>query len=279
MAPDALHATWLGERRVAVVDAVTGVVFAGSGNVDTRFVEGARLVDSAGGRTVVAGCDSLFVFGHPDARSRPDVVTTGVGHSHSLAHTAGALWAVGGTSGIALVDAALGCVDVRIELDGVVALEVAKAGERLAAADLAGSVHVIALDRPERGVELDGYPDPVRHLGISPAGDVVVAAADDELTWWWMDQSGRPGDEPDRAIGHDSAITGLSVSADRLVATGDATGQVRIWSPQLTDYPVASTALDSEIVALRWSPDGRRLALAAMSGEVCVMEVTPGLLV
>jgi WD40 repeat protein len=278
MSPDPVHAAWLGERRVAVVDAVTGVVFAGSGNVDTQFVQGARLVDSAGGRTVVAGFDGLSVFGHPDAGARPDVVATGLGHSHSLVHTAGALWAVGGTGGVALVDAALGCTDLRIELEGVAALAFAPAGERLVATDLAGSLHVLDLRWPERGIELDGYPDPVRHIGVSASGDVLVAAADDELTWWWLDDAGEPGDEPDRGIGHETTITALSMSTDRLVATGDASGQVQVWSPQLTDYPVASVTLDSEVVALRWSLDGGRLALAAMSGEVAVVEVKPGLL-
>ena len=278
MSPDPVHAAWLGERRVAVVDAVTGVVFAGSGNIDTWLVEGARLVDSAGGRTVVAGSNSLSVFGHPDASDPPDIVTTSVGCSHSLVHTAGALWAVGGTNGVALVDAALGCTDLRIELQGVAALAFAPEGERLVAADLGGSLHVLDLRWPERGLELDGYPDPVRHVGVSAAGDVVVAAADDELTWWWLDDDGDAPDEPDRWIGHETTITALSMSVERLVATGDASGLVRIWSPQLTDYPVASLTLDDEVVGLRWSPDGRRLALAAMSGEVAVVEVERGLL-
>jgi WD40 repeat protein len=278
MSPDPVHAAWLGERHIAVVDAVTGIVFAGSGNIDTQFVQGARAVDSAGGQTVVAGFDALAVFDHPDARARPDVVATGLGQSHALVHIAGALWAVGATTGVALVDAALGCTDLRIELEGVSALAFAPAGERLVASDLTGSLHVLDLRWPERGIELDGYPDPVRHIGVSPTGDVVVAAADDELTWWWLDGVGEPGDEPDRGIGHETTITALSMSIDRLVATGDASGSVRIWSPQLPDYPVGSAVLDSEVVCLGWSADGRRLALAAMSGEVAVVEVTPGLL-
>lgn len=278
MSPDPVHAAWLGERRVAVVDAVTGVVFAGSGNVETQYVEGARLVDSAGGRTVVAGSNALSVFGHPDSGKRPDIVTTGVGCSHSLVHTAGALWAVGGTGGVALVDAALGCTDVRIELQGVAALAYALAGERLVATDLGGSLHVFDLRWPERGIELDGYSDPVRHVGVSASGDVVVAASDDELTWWWLDDDGEPGDEPDRGIGHETTITALSMSIGRLVATGDESGLVRIWSSLLSDYPVASITLDDEIAGLRWSPDGRQLALAAMSGEVVMVEVQRGML-
>lgn len=278
MSPDPLHAAWLGERRVAVVDSVTGVVFAGSGSVETCFVDGGRLVDSAGGRTVVAGRNQLSVFGHPDAGARPDVIETGVGHSHALVHTAGVLWAVGGSSGLALVDAALGCIDVRLELDGVIAAAFAPMGERLVATDLGGALHVFELRSPQDALELDGYPDPVRHVDISLQGDVVVAAADDELTWWRFDDAGEPADEPDRGIGHDVAITALSMSADRLVATGDATGIVRIWSPRLTDYPVASVLFDTEIVGLGWSPDGRSLGIADTSGHVAVMQVTPGLL-
>ena len=73
-------------------------------------------------------------------------------------------------------------------------------------------------------------------------------------------------------------IADLTALRDRLVASGDASGAVRLWSPEMTDHPVASMGLDAEIVEARWAPDGRRLAVAAMNGEVAMFEVRRGVL-
>ncbi|MEM9517091.1 MAG: hypothetical protein AAGA42_19750 [Actinomycetota bacterium] len=278
MAPDPIAAAWLGERRVAVVDAVAGAVFSGAGNIDSRVVPGARCVGAAGGRTVVAGADVVAVFAEPDAVAPPEMVSTPIGQSHVLAHTVGAQWVVGGTRGLALVDAALGCVDLSIELDGVRAVAYAAGAEQLVAADLAGSLHVIDVGTPEEGIELDGYPDPVQHMAVTVAGDLIVAAADDELTWWRLDEHGHPGDTPARALGHDAPITAVAMSVDDLVVSGDAEGMVRFWSAQMPDYPVTSLSFGAEIVDAQWAPDGRQLAVAAMNGEVGVFGVTPGAL-
>ncbi|MEO1056974.1 MAG: hypothetical protein AAFY28_08685 [Actinomycetota bacterium] len=278
MAPDPVAAAWLGERRVAVVDTVAGAVFSGAGNVDSRFVPGARCVGSSGGRTVVAGADAVAVFAQPDAVAPPEMVPTSIGQSYALAHTVGAQWVVGGTNGLALIDATLGCVDMSIELDGVRAVAYAAGAEQLVAADLAGSLHVINVGTPEEGVELDGYPDPVRHMAVTVAGDLIVAAADDELTWWRLDEYGHPGEVPERALGHDAPITAVAMSVDNLVVSGDADGAVRFWSARMPDYPVASLSFGAEIVHAQWAPDGRQIAVAAMDGEVGVFAVTPGAL-
>ena len=276
MAPDPVDAAWLGERRVAVVDTVGGVVFAGSGAIDAQPVDGARCVDSAQGRTIVGGANVVALFGDTNEDAPATTITTGAGQSHALCHTVGGMWAVGGSSGLVLIDGAMGEIDVRLEMDGVRAVAWADDAERLVAADLAGSLHLIGIHDPARGVELDGYPDPVRHLAISADGGLLVAAADDELTWWRIDDEGDPDDMPERAVVHEHPVTALAMSSDGLVTTGDAAGRIHVWSPWVTDHPVATMTLDSEIVASEWSSDGSRLAVASMCGELAVYDVTPG---
>lgn len=276
LAPDPVHATWVGERRTVVIDAVLGTVFAGSGIVDQRDVPGARCVDHAVGLTVVAGANAVAVFGGHHDQTFADLVATGIGTGHVLAHIDGTVWVVGGTRGIALVDAGACRAEPMVDADGVRLLAWADQAERLVYADVSGSLHLLDGVDPESAVELHGLAEPARHLAVRTDGELIVAAAEDTIAWWSIDHSGRPADEPVWGGSHDGAVTALAMSNDLLVASGDAAGTVRLWSSHLLGYPVASFALDSEIVELAWAPNGRRLAVAAMSGEVVLADVTPG---
>ncbi|MEM9134839.1 MAG: hypothetical protein AAF962_21630 [Actinomycetota bacterium] len=279
LAPDPVAATWMGERQLLVVDTVLGAVFAGSGAVGEQAIPGARCAGHAQSLTVVAGVEVMAVFGRRPDRMTADLVPTGVGCGHALAHVGGHDWVVGGTTGVALVDVMRGRVEASVEAEGVRTLAWAGAAERLVFADLGGSLHVLDRFDLDARVELQALPEPVRHLALAADGDLLVVAAEGSFAWWWLDGSGLPLDEPDWAADHGAAVTALAMSSDRLVASGDAAGTVRLWSPRLTDHPVAELSLDTEIVDAAWSRCGRHLAVAAMSGEVAVVEVTPGQLV
>ena len=72
----------------------------------------------------------------------------------------------------------------------MVSIAAAAGARRIAAADSTGSIHVRHLSDLKGGFELTGYPDAIRHLGMSPVGDFVVAGSDDELSWWHIDDEG-----------------------------------------------------------------------------------------
>ncbi len=275
MAPDPVDAAWRDERRVVVVDTVAGAVFAGSGDLDVQAVGGARCVGAASGRTVIAGTGIVAVF-HGNDDMTPSIVRTGIGHSHVLRPLGGALWAVGGTEGLAFVDASLSAVDSRLELEGTRALACSPWADRLAIVDAAGRVHLVELARPDVAIELEA--ETTRHVAISDEGDLLVTTADNTFTWWWFDT-------PDPTVGgrrlevlQEATITAMAMSSDRIVATGDSCGTLRLWSPRLTDYPVATHALESEILDIEWAPGSHSIAVAAMTGDVAVLDVTPGAL-
>ena len=124
-----------------------------------------------------------------------------------------------------------------------------------------------------------GYPDPVRHLGLSQDGATVIAGADDELTWWGVDETGRVDDEPSSSVAHDAPISACAIGATGFVATGDHDGVVRLWSPRLRDLPVAAVHVDGEVTALLWGPWGDHLAIGTITGEVVVATLAVGELV
>jgi hypothetical protein len=269
---DPVAAAWLGERRVGVVESGTGLVVGGSGTIRCLRVPGAARVGTSGGRTVVGGDGVIAVFGHPDLDVDPTTIETGTGPTTGLFHIHGALWAIGGADGLAIVDVALGCVDTRLDINGVQAVV---CNDRIVAtADLSGAVHVVALREPDHGIELNGYLDPVRHLALTT--DRIVVAADDELTSWTVDHAGHTADEPICAVGHDQAITALAARADGMLASGDASGVVRFWSPALVDHPVGDAALDGEVVAIEWARHGGLVACGTVTGQVAVFTVERG---
>jgi len=278
MTPDPCDAVWLGERALAVVDPLDGLVTAGFHRVRPLPFRGARRVETHGGRTVVAGDGRLAVFGHLGIDDTPEVIWTGIGVSHACAHVGGTMWVIGGTGGLALVDVALGCVDTRLKLPGIVALVPRGAAGRLVASDLAGVIHVLELRDLDNGTELTGYCDPVRHLSMSPDGRTVVAGADDELTLWTISEDGTVAGEPTCVVAHNATITALESSERGFLASGDEHGVVHIWSPLLTEYPVATLQLGTEITAIAWDSSGDRLACGAVSGELLVADIMAGAL-
>ncbi|MFK7919368.1 MAG: WD40 repeat domain-containing protein [Ilumatobacter sp.] len=276
LTPDPRDAVWLGERSLAVVDPLAGLVMVGE--VPTRALpfRGAHRIGTHGGRTVVAGDGRVAVFGHPASNAEPEVIWTGLGITHACEHVGGTIWAIGGTGGLALVDIGLGCVDQRVELPAVVRIAAHGDAGRLAASDLAGVIHVFELSDLENGIELAGYYDPVRHLALSPDAQTVVAASDDEVTRWAIDEHGTVADSPTCAVAHDTAITALESSDQGFLATGDADGVVQIWSPLLTDHPVATLQLGSEVTALAWDSARSRLACGVLSGALVIVDVVAG---
>lgn len=272
LAHDPVAAAWLDERRVGVVESGAALVISGSGTIRDVAVPDAALVGTSGGRTVVGGNGVIAVIGHPDLDTDPAIIETGTGPTSSLTHVQGALWVVGGAEGLAIVDVALGCIDTRVDINGVQA--VACDDRTIVAADLAGAVHVMALSEPDRGIELTGYRDPVRHLALTTTG--VVAAADDELTIWTVDRAGRTADEPVCAVAHDQPITALAARADGMLASGDAAGVVRFWSPALIDHPVGEATLDGEVTIIDWARHGDLVACGTVTGQVAVYAVERG---
>ncbi|MEL6891419.1 MAG: hypothetical protein AAFP84_07475 [Actinomycetota bacterium] len=283
--PDPIACAWISPDRVAVVDGLLGVVVAG--RAPTGIVAGSGPVavaspsrgadDTTACRqhVVIAGHGGVSVM-HADAQRIDEPTVIHCGPVRVLAHLGGAIWLAGGTDGLVVVDVALGCVDQRVELPSVVALAAAPAAGRVVAADASGAIHVLDIAELDNGTELTGYPDPVRHLGIDPTGDVIVAAADDELTWWSIDDHGRVADEPETGLGHDAPITSCAVGRAGFVATGDMGGTLRLWSPRMRDLPVAALELDDEITVTTWSHHGDRLAVGTTGGEIVVADIAVG---
>jgi WD40 repeat protein len=273
---------WADDGRVAVSDRHLGLVMAGGGDPRCHELPRARDVTVIGHRVVAIGGSSVWALGRdvgaPPAREEsPVVVDARCAELHGLAPLTSSLVAVAGTAGVAVVDVALGVVDTRVEIDGAFSVAAHPAATFLAVGDLGGSIHVLEMGDEAAGRELTGYPDHVRLLGWGADGAWLVATADDELTCWPAVSSGWPADEPVCCLGHDEPITALAVGAHHdLVASGDASGRLALWSLRVLDAPLHTIDLAGEVTAAEWSGDGTRLAVGTVTGTAVVFDVTRG---
>lgn len=273
---------WADDGRVVVSDRHLGLVMAGGGDQRCHELPRARDVTVAGDRVVAIGGTSVWVLPRevgrpPSSEGEPHLVDARCAELHGLAQLTSSLVVVAGTTGVAVVDVALGLVDTRVEIDGAISVAAAPAADLVATGDLGGSIHVVRVGDAEVGRELTGYVDHVRRLGWGDRGRWLVATADDELTCWPIVESGWPADEPVCCVGHDDPITALAVGADHdLVVSGDAGGRVVLWSLRAGDVPVHTVDLDGEVTAAAWSNDGTQLAVGTVAGRVAVFDVARG---
>lgn len=275
MCGDPLGAVWVDEQRLAVGDALGGLIFTGGGMIATFPVPGLRTLGTCAGTTVAAGEAALAVFERSPAPASGRSLEPELGVIRAVAPLSATLWAVATAGGLALVDVALGSVDTAVELPGVVSLAVDGAATVIAAGDAAGSLHLFRVGDETNAQELAGYPDAVRRLAFTGDGEYLIAASDDELTWWPLGLDRRAGPLPVPAVAHDEPVTALACGPG-LVASGDAAGELCIWSSLVPDTPVARQRLHGEVTALAWSPSGDELVAGTISGQIISLAPTAG---
>ena len=293
---------------VVLCGALDGRVmaFSTSGTAAASLGRSITAAAAIGDGFVVAHGDQLTVVdvdAAADRHLRPGPsVDPGVGTVTVLDRVAGRMALVGGTCGCSWFDGGFCIVDDHHALPTIVAVASDRRARRVALGDLGGSIHVLQPGGAEP-VELTGYPDRVGLLCWTTDGRHLCAAAADEVTVWTPDDAGhgdsappiwrtahghdhehddhRSGDdrpdEPLRLVGHDDAITALAASpTDGLVASGDAGGHVRLWSPGRLDTPVGTISADGIVLALAWRRDGRSLAVSTSDGSLLTAYVRPG---
>ncbi len=260
---------------VGALDGSATVVPRVGGTSSLRLGAGVRGAAVVGERAVFATGDHLCVA----LGTWHEAVPLGIGTLTTVTRVDGNLVMAGGVHGIAWFDVAMLAHDGRIDLPTIVSANTDPLHRFVAAGDLGGSVHVLRPGHDDAS-ELSGYPDRVSLLAWLASGSGLCATADDELTVWRATSEGLDEAEPVRLVAHDRPITAMAASptAD-LVATGDAAGNVFVWSPLRVDAPVAQVTCQGVVLAIAWSPTGRELLMSSSSGELLRCSATPGSIV
>lgn len=178
-----------------------------------------------------------------------------------------------------------GCRDVRIfeiatgELktllpgDGslVYSLAFSPDGKRLVASGSAvfASVWDIAAARETR---LEGHTDIVFAAAYMPDGERVATASYDRTVRIWRATDGQPL----AVLRHEAAVSALAVSSDGRIASGDVSGEIRLWDGATGNLMASVREQRFRIPALAFSPDGRKLVsgVAKIADQVPPFEVS-----
>ena len=194
----------------------------------------------------------------------------------------------GGVTGLALVGRGVvsagrdGAVRLR-DATGETVATLAEAGEPVTAMATAGRGLVLLarldgslefLDVQSREVGRLALTDPAPALALFPSEAYALCAG--------SDRGLRVVDVRTRQAvglleGHGDEIGALAVSPDeRAMASADASGQVRLWTPDGWRLRRLLARTGPPVTALTFSPDGRHLAAAARDGSLRVWDIAAG---
>jgi WD40 repeat protein len=114
-------------------------------------------------------------------------------------------------------------------------------------------------------VQLVGWSDNSRYLASSAGNDVVL---------WDFSGRGPEGSRPIVLSGHTDRIDGFAwqPGGEHLV-TGGRDWRLALWRPSKVREAIDVQMTDSEITAVRWSPDGKRVAVGEKQGRLTVFEL------
>ncbi|KZV62737.1 WD repeat protein [Peniophora sp. CONT] len=146
------------------------------------------------------------------------------------------------------------------------------AGNVLFSASLDGTVRAFDLVR-YRNFRTFTSPQPAQFaaLAVDPSGEVVAAGAADRFELYlWSVQTGKLLDV---LSGHDGPVVALAFSpTDNALASGSWDRTVRIWSVFGRSHAVEPISLNSDVLALAYSPDGLTLAVATLDGQIAFFD-------
>lgn len=149
-------------------------------------------------------------------------------------------------------------------------------GQRVAVADEKGFVTLRQADGSELR-KIQAHEGPCWRVGFSPDGKWIVTSGSDKAAKLF---DATTGEELRVFREFQTPVTGAAFSPDGgLVACGNytpikeapyVTETVKVWDPQTGEVKYNLTAGVKPLSMLRWSPDGKRIAVSSWSGTVNV---------
>ena len=122
--------------------------------------------------------------------------------------------------------------------------------------------------------QMRGYDGKVQLVGWSENSRHLASCTGNDLVLWDFSGRGPEGTRPIVLSGHTDRVDSFAwqPGGEHLVS-GGRDWRLALWRPAKAREPIDVQMTDSEITAVRWSPDGRRVAVGEKQGRVTVFEL------
>jgi WD40 repeat protein len=149
-------------------------------------------------------------------------------------------------------------------------------GKVLATGLADGAVHFWYL-ASGKDSQMNGYPGRVTLTSWSAAGRYLATGAGSEIIVWDFNGRGPEGSKALQLSGHTDRIECLAFQPEGpYLISGGRDWRLSLWLPGKSKLAVDAHLTDSEPSALRWSPDGRYVAVGERKGKLTVFELVQG---
>lgn len=118
---------------------------------------------------------------------------------------------------------------------------------------------------------MSGYANKVRELSWSANSRSLATGGGNAVVIWDFGGKGPEGTRPIQLEGHTDRLSALAYRREGgHLASGGRDWRLSLWRPGSTTQALDAHLLGAPVCALAWSPDNRRLAVAAENGEVAL---------
>ena len=146
-------------------------------------------------------------------------------------------------------------------------------GKFLASGMQDGSVHFWIL-ATGKDSQMRGYGSKVTLTQWSSSSRYLATAAGNEVVVWDFGGKGPEGSAPLELTGHTERVTHLAWQADGpyLLSAG-RDWRLTLWQPGKEKQALDAHLTSGEVTAVRWSPDGKRVAVGEAKGRLMIYEL------
>jgi WD40 repeat protein len=122
--------------------------------------------------------------------------------------------------------------------------------------------------------QMRGYEGKLELVGWSDNSRFLASSTTHELVLWDFGGKGPEGTRPIVLNGHTERVAAFAwqPGGEHLVSAG-RDWRLTLWRPNKTREPIDVQMLDSELTAVRWSPDGRFVAAGEKQGRITLYEL------
>jgi WD40 repeat protein len=122
--------------------------------------------------------------------------------------------------------------------------------------------------------QMRGYDGKVQLVGWSDNSRFLASSAGNDVVLWDFSGRGPEGTRPVVLSGHTDRVDCIAWQpAGEHIVSGGRDWRLALWRPGKAREAIDVQMADSDISALRWSPDGKRVAVGEKQGRLTVFEL------